>query len=457
MIRLRAILAVTAALVAAPAFGVSPDPKDLAVPPQELSRARELVRRLGSDVYREREDAQAELLKMGRLARGPIAEAAAGDADPEVRQRAAKLLPKASSDDLKARIDTFLADAEGKYEHDLPGLKAFREHVGTADKARALYVDILKSPHNMEMLAAVDRGPAEGGRAIADRRGAMWSELQNPNRFGGINAGNGKPFVPRQPTLPELAALLFAETMVPSENIPRTTMWVWVNGAQFVQQNASIQALNGSAAHAEAYKGIVSKWLLSRTDPIELANLSHPLGNGVLRPLKDSQLVLRRILLTDGVQGYARGQALNGLLANNRAKDELPLLRAILKNQVRVGDYPGVLPNKKDPDEVISVGNDQMATQVWFNKPNGLNEMHSCLLKDVALAHLINLSGGNLKDYGFESPQGASFNPGNLNYGGYAFTSDVARNTGFMKYAWKQFKDGLDPKPAPNDSPTPKK
>ena len=47
----------------------SPDPKDLAIPPQELSQARELVQQLGSEVYREREEAQAELAKMGRLAR----------------------------------------------------------------------------------------------------------------------------------------------------------------------------------------------------------------------------------------------------------------------------------------------------------------------------------------------------------------------------------------------------
>lgn len=452
MSRIRAVLLVCAALSTAPAFGASPDPKDLVVPPQELSKARELIRRLGSEVYREREDAQAELTKMGRLARGPLAETAAGDADPEVRQRCARLLPKANAADLLARIDTFLADAEGKFEHDLPGLKTFRTSVGANDKARALYVDILKSPHNMEMFAAMDRGHADGGRAISDRRSIMWNELQNRGgQFGG-----GKPFVPKQPTLPDVAALLFAETIVPSEHIPKTAIWGWVNGAQFVQQTASMQALNGgTAAHAEAYKGIVAQWLITRVDPTELANLSYQLGNGGLRQFKESQLVLRRILLTDGVQGYAKGQALNSLLMNNRVKEELPLLRAILKNQVRLGDYPGVLPGKKDPDEIISMGNDMMVTQVWFGKPNGQAEMHSCLMKDVALAHLITAGGGNIKDYAFELPQGAAINPNQLGYGQYAFTSDVARNTGFMKYAWKQLKDGIDPKPDPKDAPKP--
>src|SRR5262249_39997780 len=107
-------------LCAVPGFGASPDPKDLVVPPQEISRARELVRKLGSEVYKEREDAHAELVKMGRTAKVALLEGATGDNDPEVRFRCSRLLPRAGADDLKARLDTFLADTEGKFEHDLP-------------------------------------------------------------------------------------------------------------------------------------------------------------------------------------------------------------------------------------------------------------------------------------------------------------------------------------------------
>lgn len=457
MSRIQAVLLALAALTASPALGASPDPKDLAVPAQDLSKARELIRRLGSEAYREREEAQAELIKMGRLARGPLAEAATADADPEVRQRAARLLPKANAADLQARLDAFLADATGKYEHDLPGLKALRAAVGEAEKARALYADILKSPYNLEMLAAADRGPADGGRAIADRRAVMMSELNNRNGFN-----NGRPFVPKQPTLPDIAALLLAETAVPSEHIPKTAVWAWVNGANFVQQTASMQALGGSSVpHAEVYKNLVAYWLGSRVDPAELSSLAYQLGpqGGVLRNFKEAQLLLRRILLTDGVQGYAKGYALNALLANGRAKDELPLLRAVMANRVRVGQYPGALPNKKDPDEVISLNNDQMVTQVWFNLPNGQNETHTCLMKDVALVHLIALNGGKIQDYGFEIQQGAVINKDTVGYGQYAFKSEVARNTGFMKFAWKQLKDGIDgpqPKDEPKPAPKPK-
>jgi hypothetical protein len=426
MSRTKAVLLLCGLLAPAPALGASPDPKDLVVPPAELSKARELIRRMGSDVYREREDAQAELTKMGRRARQAIAEAVSTDADPEIRLRCSRLLPKATADDLKARIDTFLADTESKYEHDLPGLKTFRKQLGTTEKARGLYVEILKSPYNMDMFAAMDRGETEGGRAISDRRSAMWNDLQHrPVPVG------GKPFVPKQPSLPDIAALLLAETVIASDNIPKTGVWTWVNGTQFVQQQASMNALNNTgAAHADTYKVLVGQWLGTRNDPQELTNLAYQLGNAPLRQFKEALPLLRRIILTEAVQGYAKGQALNALM-QQRGKEELPFLKTLLTN-------------------------DNIVQQVWFGKPNGQAEMHSCLMKDVALAYLISQAGGNIKDYGFETPQGVIVNPSQLGFGQYAFTSEEKRAAGFMKYAWKRFNNtpiGAGPMETPKDGP----
>jgi hypothetical protein len=432
MSRIRVVLLVCGVLGATPAFGASPDPKDLVVPPEELSKARELVRKLGSELYREREEAQTALGKMGRFAKQAVAEGAAANDDPEIRLRCSRLLPKASSDDLKARIDTFLADAEGKFEHDLPGLKTFRKQVGATVKARELYVEMLKSPYNMDMFAAMDKGEVQGGRAVSDRRAAMWNDMQHRPFVPG-----GKPFVPKQPSLPDIAALLFAESMINSDHIPKIAVWNWVNGTQFLQQQASMNALsNSGAAHSEAYKEIVRKWLVTRTDVNELTNLSYQLGNTTLKQFPESLVLLRKIILTDGVQGYAKGQALNSLI-QQRGKEETAFLKTLLNN-------------------------DAMIQQVWFGKPNGQAEMHTCLMKDVALAYLISQSGGNIKEYYFETPQGVIVNPSQLGFGQYAFTSDEKRASGFMKYGWKQLKDGIDapaketPKDGPKPTPTPK-
>lgn len=453
MTRLRAILLACGVLAAFPALAASPDPKALAVPPEELSKARELVRRLGSESYREREEAQSALAKMGRLARQPLSEAVAADPDPEVRLRASRLLPKAVADDLKTRIDTFLADAKGEYEHDLPGLKAYRKALGGDEKARALYVEILKSPHNLDMFAAIDRGAAEGGRAIADRRGAMWNDMQ----YHPVTPG-AKPYQPKQPTLPDLAALYYAESVIPSDSIPKTgQQWQMINGTQFLYQPAVQTALtNSSAAHSEVFRSIMAKWLATRNDPVELTNLSYQVGQPHLKPFPEAQALLRRIVMTDGVQGYAKGQALNWII-QQRGKEEVKFFRAILKNELRAGDYPDLYPNEKNPDRAVPVGNDQMIQQVYFQRGNQ-GEQHACLMKDVALAYLITQAGGNIKDYGFETPQGVVIQQGQLGFGQYAFTSDARRAAGFMKWGWKQVLDGIEPpakKEMPKDGPKP--
>src|SRR5437870_5244528 len=53
--------------VAVPSFASSPDPKRLAVPPEDMLKAQELVRQLGSDEFTIREEAQERLAKLGGL------------------------------------------------------------------------------------------------------------------------------------------------------------------------------------------------------------------------------------------------------------------------------------------------------------------------------------------------------------------------------------------------------
>jgi hypothetical protein len=425
MNRFRAILVAWAALSAGPAFGGSPDPKDLSVPPEELSRARELVRRMGSELYREREEAQAELAKMGRLAKQVLAEAAVTDTDPEIRLRASRLLPKAKAADLQARIDTFLADTESKFDHDLPGLKTFRKQLNTAEreKVRALYVEILKSPYNIELFAAMDRSETEGGRALADRRNALWNDMQQ-RPF----PQNGKANQLRQPTLADVAALLFAESVVSSDHVPKANAWNGVTGILFIQQGPGPQALVGSGvAHADAFKTIVRQWLATRTDVNELSNIAYQLNQTALKQFPEALALARRIVTTEGVQGYARGHALSTVMQHalaqpQKGKDEIPFLKTLTRD-------------------------DTMVQQIWFGRPGvgGQPEMHSCLMKDVALAYLITQAGGNMKDYGFETAPGAvPIGGGQLPFGQYAFTSEEKRNAAFMKWGWKQLKEKID-------------
>src|SRR5581483_5617149 len=278
----------------------SPDPKDLAIPPHELSRAQALVRQLSSETFRDRERAQRELAVMGRLARPVLAAAAQSDPDPEVRVRCARLLPRATADDLKARTDAFLADAEGKYEHDLPGWKRFREVLGADAPARDLFVEILKSGSGGELLAVVDAPAEEAGRAVSDRRNLMYAQVQRQFR-----TPDGS--VPPPLGLTDVAALLFAEVVVPTKHIPRVGQFgFYVTGAVFVTQvPASMAAVNtDTVPHAAAYRRLLGRWLDTRTDAADLSHYALVHLAHTLRSVKETTPLLRRVVQTDGVQAY---------------------------------------------------------------------------------------------------------------------------------------------------------
>ncbi len=404
----RVLALILGGLCAIPAMGVSPDPKDLAIPPQELSKARDLIRRLGSEAYREREEAQTELARMGRLARPVLLEAVGSDPDPEVRFRCSRLLPRAGVEDLKARIDTYLADADGKFEHDLPGLKQFRKQVGTDKADRELFVEIIKSSHNIDLLQALDRTPAEAGRAISDRRMTLYSRLNNR-----IVGGRVQP--PPQIPLPDIACLLLAESVVPSKDIPRGGMWSFVTGITFVQQPSSMAGItNNGTPHSAGYRKIIGKWLETRDDVQDLNQLAYTVGQN-LSTFKESEPLLRKIVMTEGVYGYAKGQALM-FLVQKYGKDERNFLQKLLTNETLV-------------------------TTVWFGAVNNQAVQHQCLLRDVALAMLIKQTKQDMKDYGYVFPQG--FVGDQIGYGNYAFPSDEARGRAMVKFGFWRLKQSF--------------
>ena len=409
-------------LAAGLAAAASPDPKELAVPPQELSRARELVRQLGSESFKEREQAQDEMAKMGRLARAPLAEARGSDPNREVRARPARLRPRAEAADLQARIDTFLADTDGKYDHDLPGWALFRKELA-ADKAglkvvRDLYVEAIKSPANVELLTAVEGSAEGGGKAIADRRLGLFLQ-QNPGAFGRAFVPAGGT-APKQPTLADITVLLLAEVAVPGKDVPRTPQ-LGITGAYFVNQPASMNAVNnpGSTPYADAYRRVLMKWLDTRTTPEDLASALHVAQT--FRQFKEGTALLRRAVTTDGVQGYTKGQALV-YLVQRHGKEEDAFIRGQLKNDATVN--------------TVFLGPNPMGGAVQA----------TCQLRDMALALLIAQAGQNIKDYHYTVAPGNIPNPTMNPYPTYAFLADEDRDKAFKKWAAFEAKQKDEPK-----------
>lgn len=276
----RRLAATGLALLVAATTGAaaSPDPATLQVSPEDNGRARSLVRRLGSEVFRERDDATRELAAMGRRAL-PALDEARGDPDPEVSARVGQLRPRAALDEMAARVATFLADGTNRYEHDIPAWPRFRAALGDDPAARALFTELVSDRANFEVLTLLGGAPAAltpgltalaGGTAAlrvesgppANLRPALAArrhQLQaaaNPQlaRVGGVAA--------RLATPAEFALVLLAESCDPTpEGQFDPTLF---NTRQHFYAPGVKEAVTGTQAHAAALRALTWRWLDTR-------------------------------------------------------------------------------------------------------------------------------------------------------------------------------------------------
>ncbi len=267
-----------AALVALAQFGAAAaDPARLAVPAADVARARELVRRLGSDSYADRERATRDLAEMGRRAAGPL-RAALADPDPEIAARAAGLYPPAAAADLAARAAAFAADRAGRYDHDLPGWEAFWAAAGDDPAARSLFLAIVREPANAELLVAIG-GPAGRGAAaavaggvvygrppvpprpadlvapLARRRSAMFAALQSPPP--GVKPAGVSP-------TPDVALVLLAESLAPAA--PPGGYAQFQSGSYFYNAEGR-DVMVGKGPFGPVPARLAVRWLDTRADP----------------------------------------------------------------------------------------------------------------------------------------------------------------------------------------------
>lgn len=310
---------IVAAAAAGPAAAASPDPNTLVVPPAQQARAQALVRKLASEAFWEREEAQEELSKMGRLAKAAILAGLATD-DPEVRFRCRQLLPKAAAEDLGLRVETFLADTAGKYAHDVPGWNEFRKTVPNTPAARELFAEMLADEGTRAILLAVGGPPGELGQLVAARKAEFYN-----GRYGrGPGGGNiNYPASRREATSTDLAALLFAEAQVPSRFVPLLTRGT--AGATPAQPGTIAALANAAGDRGAVNKALVVAWVKTRDDAIQL---SAALTVAESLDLKEGAEVAIRLLGTPGPATY-RTRAASTLIRLG-SKEHLPGLEKLM-------------------------------------------------------------------------------------------------------------------------------
>lgn len=404
----------------------SADPASLVVPPEQVAKARDLVRLLGSDFYRDRDTATRDLEAMGRLALPALIEARYHP-DPEVQSRIAWLYPLAVSDELQERIATFQLDATNKYQHDLPGWSWFRFVAGDDPSTRDLFVEVLKNKSNHDVLLAlgsvhpdkvpglsalVGGSPVVGAyrptgmelyHAITNRRQQLQFQLlpQRPNSQAVA------------PKLPDLALLLLAESIA----IERDAFVN--NGTQLQLSNyllapPSREALNGKGTNGVAFRKLAVNWMDTREGVVGISNamniaLSTSMGNPVVSKYA------AKLMLSPQAREYNRAQSA-ATLARNNSKEYLFTMTKLFADEAVVSRN-----NIANPQPDINV-------------------------QDVALVMAVILSGQSTKEYGF-----TEVHPGHaamkFSYTNFYFRKDEAADTETRRAAafakWREWETNV--------------
>lgn len=389
---------IVAAVVAGPAAAASPDPGTLAVPPAEQARAMALVGRLASDTFADREEAQDELAKMGRLAKAAILAGLATD-DPEVRFRCRLLLPRAAAEDLRVRVETFLADAAGKFEHDVPGWTEFRKTVPNTAAARELFAEMLADDANRAILTAVGGPPGELGQLIALRKAELTGSRGGPGGRGGYVVSR------RELSSAGLAALLFAEAQVPSRFVPMLTRGTI--GATPAQPGTIAALAHAAGDRGAVNKALVVAWVKSRDEAVQL---SAALTVAESLELKETADVAIRLLGTPGQAAY-RTRAASTLIRVG-TKDHLSALEKLMTDTA-------VLVTLRPATE------DRPALEIQ--------------VRDVALATAVQITAQKPEHYGFvEQYPGTGYRNTYTNL----YLSADTRDAAFDKWkAWREKND----------------
>jgi outer membrane protein assembly factor BamB len=360
----------------------APDP-EVEVDPRELAA---LVEQLGHDAFDVRQAAFERLSSLGLAAR-PALVGALQHADPEVRTRARRCLGEILDADQRARVEAFVADVEGRLEHDLPGWKRFQAAIGRDKQSRSLFAQMLREePGLLETAGA-------GGPQTAESLLLRCQQLQQLQSAS-------DPKLRRQPSVGNVAALIFVGSDPDVEYSDGTYFQIY----NFIVQSPFQQALAGSPFTAQVRK-LLGIWI-ARTAGTSVAYQNMRLA--MQYDLREGLPAAIKLAADPNAAGYTR---LYGVLAIGK-----------LGTAKNVADLNPLL---EDKTSCLS------RTQIRDGNRIELRTE----LRDAALAALIHLARQRHQDFGFK---GLSTNAQTLfNTSTIYFESDEEREAAHKK--WKEW------------------
>jgi len=398
---------------------VDPDPKSLIVDESTLAIARSHLDRLDEPSYEERAAAVRELRLMGRTALPVLREGIEKSDSPEVVLWCEALLDHAIVADVKARLDCFLADKDGKFQHDLPGAKAFFQIAGATDQARSLFREMMLSP-NRNLLVALAGKSEEIGKAASAKRAEL-----NPRTFVVGNAVEVK-----KASSLDVIALLFVESQI-SEKFVAPAPAVGMNAnPTYVMTQSNLRTDLETDPKKDAYRAIVQKWFDSRE---EGRTLYYCLTAANQLKIPITPTMAKKAIEAKGITPSQRGMAVCTLARIGSAKD-CELLETMLTDETVV--YPG------------AVGG--------FGGGGAPIRRSPIQLRDTALAMLLIAYKQDPIDYGFTSRykgttllETQKFNYINFHFDDSAEKADESRKAALKK--WDETKKELKEAAAKKD------
>ncbi|MBI1915800.1 MAG: hypothetical protein HYS12_13855 [Planctomycetes bacterium] len=360
--------------------------------PAEKEKARAQLRRLADRNFKAREQATAELLRLGPAARS-ILEEGVKDSDAEVRRRCGLLLRLASRTDTEIALEDFMIKKDSTGLLKLPSWGRFSKSVGADDAAKRLFVDMYCNEGTM--LAQLDRSPEDFATKFQEHVQTIQRNLYTP--WGVANSISH----------PKVLALVF---MASDSRLADNLQVFYALNSLFYQP--SVQ--QGFKDNAGSRKLLVA-FLESRTNP---STVSQAFYIARQLQLKEALPLALKTVKTKTTQSYTRGTAVL-FIGQVGGKEHIKDLEPLLEDTTQMG--------------AIRTGTATINAQ----------------LRDVALAAMIQMSGQNLFDYPFPFLQQYRNLRGNFQLPPYyyGFQDDAGRTAAMKK--WRESQPKTEPTKEP--------
>ena len=321
-------------------------------PEGRKAKVERLIQQLGDSSFTVRENATKSLSELGILAQQGLKRALMNP-DLEIRMRAHRILLKSLQSEFAAKIAAFIADVDGKEEHDLPGWKQFRKTIGSNRQTRILFTDMLR--RESEILESF-----ETGKNLEPTVLKRLSELRPGSRIG-------QPSGSQQAHPATLAALLF----VAGESTLATNSSLFSQFYSLLNYSSTKQMIQGSR-HKEIIMKMISQLVLKETGK---TTHYYPIMLTLNYDMKSTGLTLGRRLLKAQPASFSTTQYAAIAVARFGDQEDIPLLLPHLKN--------------------VSV------CHTWSN-PQIQPGVIKTQVRDVILALLLHMTKQDHKEYGFE-------------------------------------------------------